>query len=36
MTISPLRDRDRQPALVADRVGASILARTSVEAAIWK
>ena len=36
MLTPPLRDRGRQPALEGDRVGAAILARTSVGAAFWK
>ena len=36
MLIPPFRDRGPQPAVEGDRVGASILARTSVGAAFWK
>ena len=36
MSTPPLRDRGLQPALEGDRVGAAILARTSVGAAFWK
>ena len=36
MLTPPFRDRGPQPALEGDRVGAPILARTSVGAAFWK
>jgi hypothetical protein len=36
MLTPPFRDRGPQPALEGDRVGAPILARTSVGAAFWE